>query len=246
MANVTALPRDLKAVFVDIGGTLVGPNLGLLGTWLRASGVAFDDAQVRQVEPAARRAHAEKREAVLGTPAIRGLYTREVIRRLWADRPDDPVLLETTANRVLATAIAAGHAVVPVWNEVLPGVREGLATLRARGLPLIAVSNSDGSAESVLVAAGLRELFAAVIDSHHVGFAKPDPRIFDAARAVLGVSADTVVHVGDQYDADVVGAHAAGIAAVLIDSGDQWPDAPCARVDDFDGVMQIITGTIGA
>ncbi len=246
MPYETALPRDLKAVFFDIGGTLVGPNLGLLARWLRTSGIACEDDQVCQVEPAARRAHAELRHAVVGTPAIRGLYTREVIRRLWADRPDDPIALETAANRVLATAIAAGYPVVPVWNEVLPGVADGLATLRARGLPLIAVSNSDGSAESVLAAAGLRELFDAVIDSHHVGFAKPDPRIFDAARAVLGVSADTVVHVGDQYDADVVGAQAAGIAPLLIDGEHLWPEAGCARADDFAGAIRALTGDTGS
>jgi FMN phosphatase YigB (HAD superfamily) len=246
MANVTALPRDLKAVFFDIGGTLVGPNLGLLGTWLRTAGVACDDDQVCQVEPAARQAHAELRHTVVGTPAIRGLYTQEVIRRLWADRPVEPDVLQTAVNRVLATAMAAGYPVVPIWNQVLPGVAEGLAALRARGLPLIAVSNSDGSAESVLVAAGLRDSFEAVMDSHHVGFAKPDPRIFDAARAVLGVSADTVVHVGDLYDADVVGAHAAGIAAVLIDSGDVWPDAPCIRVDSPAAAIRAVLGDSGA
>ena len=116
-------------------------------------------------------------------------------------------------DRILATALAAGHAAVPVWNQVLPGVPEGLAALRARGLRLVAVSNSDGSAEAVLVATGLRDWFEAVIDSHLVGFSKPDPRLFDAARAVARrARRGTSAHVGDQYEADIVGAHAAGIA----------------------------------
>ncbi len=144
-------------------------------------------------------------------------------------------------DRILATALAAGHAAVPVWNQVLPGVREGLAALRARGLRLVAVSNSDGSAEAVLVATGLRDWFEAVIDSHNVGFSKPDPRLFDAARAVLGVQARNVAHVGDQYEADILGAHAAGIGAILIDACGFWPECLCPSVDSFDAAIAILT-----
>ena len=147
---------------------------------------------------------------------------------------------------MLATAIAAGYPVVPVWNEVLPGVADGLATLRARGLPLIAVSNSDGSAESVLAAAGLRELFDAVIDSHHVGFAKPDPRIFDAARAVLGVSADTWCTSATSTTPTSWAPRPPGIAPLLIDGEHLWPEAGCARADDFAGAIRALTGDTGS
>ena len=242
MTTLTVSPRDLEAVFFDIGGTLVGPNLALLGTWLRAAGIDCEDARVGEVEPFARRAHAQRREAVVGTPAIRGLYLEELIRHVWADQPGDPVLLRSAVDQILATALTAGHAAVPVWNQVLAGVPEGLAALRARGLRLVAVSNSDGSAEAVLVATGLRQWFEAVIDSHHVGFSKPDPRLFDAARGVLGVAARNVAHVGDLYETDIVGAHAAGIAAILIDSDGFWPDADCPTVTTFDGAVAILTG----
>jgi HAD superfamily hydrolase (TIGR01509 family) len=241
MTTVTVSPRDLEAVFFDIGGTLVGPNLSLLGTWLRAAGVECDDDRVALIEPFARRAHAKRRETVVGTPGIRGLYLEELIRHVRSDRPDDPALVQSAVDRILATALAAGHAAVPVWNQVLPGVREGLATLRARGLRLVAVSNSDGSAEAVLIATGLREWFEAVIDSHHVGFSKPDPRLFDAARAVLGVAARNVAHVGDLYETDILGAHAAGIGAILIDTCGFWPEALCPSVDSFAGAIAILT-----
>jgi putative hydrolase of the HAD superfamily len=121
-------------------------------------------------------------------------------------------------------------------------VADGLARLRARGLRLAAVSNSDGSAEAVLVSAGLRASFDAVLDSHLVGFSKPDPRLFDAARAALGVERDQVVHVGDLYEIDIVGAHAAGLAAILIDPGGYWPDAPCPRVPGPAEAMALIAG----
>jgi FMN phosphatase YigB (HAD superfamily) len=229
LARTTTMPRDLRAVFFDIGGTLIGPNLRLLGAWLRAAGIACTDERVAEVEPRARRAHAERRDAVKGTPRFPGLYVEEVLRCL-PDAALDAGRLDDTIAQVLAIALAAGYPVVPVWNDVLPGVAEGLARLRARGLRLAAVSNSDGTAEAVLVSAGIRGYFEAVLDSHLVGFSKPDPRLFDAARAALGVEREQVVHVGDLYEIDIAGARAAGLAAILIDPGGFWPDAPCPRV----------------
>lgn len=245
MVNATALPRDLRAVFFDIGGTLIGPNLRLLGAWLRAAGVACTDDRVAEVDPFARRAHAERRQSVLGTPRIYGLYVEEIIRRVEATITADPDRLDATVTQVLAIAREAGYPVVPIWNDVLPGVPEGLARLRARGLRLAAVSNSDGSAEAVLVAAGLRDAFVAVIDSHLVGFSKPDPRLFDAARAEVGVERGEVVHIGDLFDADIVGAHDAGLAAILIDPCGFWPEAPCPRVAGPADAIALVLDAVG-
>jgi hypothetical protein len=65
MTTVTVSPRDLEAVFFDIGGTLVGPNVALLGTWLRAAGVGCDDDRVSLVEPL-RGGPAIRRQSVVG------------------------------------------------------------------------------------------------------------------------------------------------------------------------------------
>ena len=241
MPITTSLPTDLQAVFFDIGGTLIGPNLRLLGAWMRAAGIACTDDQIADVDPLARRGHAERRHTVAGTARIHGLYVEEVMRRIPDAAPADPGRLDDTVAKVLAIARAAGYPVVPVWNDVLPGVPEGLAALRARGLRLIAVSNSDGTADAVLVSAGLRQHFEAVVDSHLVGFSKPDPRLFDAARALIGVEPGRVVHIGDLYEADVVGAHAAGIAAILIDPCGFWPDAPCLRVESSAAAIALVT-----
>lgn len=241
MAFETVPPSDLRAVFFDIGGTLIGPNLPLLGTWLRAAGIDGDDERVARLEPYARKAQAEKRQSVLGTPRLRGLLVEELLRLLWADQPEDEARLSAAVDRVVANAMAAGHMAVPAWNDVLPGVPQGLAALRARGLRLVAVSNSDGSAAAVLESVGLLAAVDHVVDSHLVGFSKPDRRIFDAARALVGVEAGQVAHVGDLYEADVVGAQAAGIFAILIDGCGFWPDAPCLRVDSCAAAIAVLT-----
>ena len=54
---------------------------------------------------------------------------------------------------------------------------------------------------------------------------KPEPRIFEAALALTGWSADRVVHVGDSLHSDIGGAHAAGLKAA-------WVNRTC-RISDI-------------
>lgn len=103
-----------------------------------------------------------------------------------------------------------------LWCSVPPSTRSALARLKAAGLLLGVVSNSEGRVEEALEVAGLRDYFDVVIDSGLVGIEKPDPRIFQAALEALAVSAEEAIYVGDLYEIDVVGARSAGIEAVLL------------------------------
>jgi putative hydrolase of the HAD superfamily len=111
------------------------------------------------------------------------------------------------------------------WR-VFPEVPDALAALRARGLRLAVVSNFDGRLPGLLAALGLGALFDAVVYSSRAGAAKPAPAIFAAALAALGEAPDAVVHVGDGVEADVGGARAAGLRAVLVDRAGLRPVAP--------------------
>ena len=86
---------------------------------------------------------------------------------------------------------------------------------------LACVSNSDGRAEEALEAAGVRAGLEFVVDSHLVGFEKPDPRIFRLALEGLGVPAERALYVGDIRSIDELGARAAGMRFALIDP---WMD----------------------
>ena len=79
------------------------------------------------------------------------------------------------------------------------------------------VTNSDGHGAENLAACGFAGV--PVIDSHVVGVAKPDPRIFEVAlaRAGAGIRPSEVVHVGDMLSTDVAGARAAGITPIHFD-----------------------------
>jgi len=64
---------------------------------------------------------------------------------------------------------------------------------------------------------GYEQIFRSLIVSAEEGYLKPSPRLFEKALAELGSAAAGSVMVGDTYDADIVGAHNAGMRGVLID-----------------------------
>jgi len=62
----------------------------------------------------------------------------------------------------------------------------------------------------------LKELFDIVIVSGEVNKRKPSPKIFQNTLSIIGVKAEEAVFVGDTANADVAGAHAAGMKAIYI------------------------------
>ena len=100
-----------------------------------------------------------------------------------------------------------------------------LDELRGSGLRLVVVSNWDCGLGEVLERIGLRARVDAVVTSAEVGAAKPDAAIFEAALSAAGCGPGDTLHVGDSGEADVVGAEAVGVRAVLIDREGSAPGA---------------------
>lgn len=126
---------------------------------------------------------------------------------------------------VLRNALPAHARDVPDLGGALMGalrfrpyaeVPAVLEAWRSQGLRLVVVSNWDVSLDEVLDRTGLTPLLDGAIDSASFGAAKPDASIFAAGLELAGVEAAEAVHVGDDLDADVGGARAAGIEPVLI------------------------------
>jgi putative hydrolase of the HAD superfamily len=69
-----------------------------------------------------------------------------------------------------------------------------------------------------------------VVDSHVVGVEKPDPEIFRIALERMDAPAESAVFLGDVPSVDIVGAHAAGIAPILLDRHDLYGDLGERRV----------------
>lgn len=65
--------------------------------------------------------------------------------------------------------------------------------------------------------------------SCRTGYSKPDPRAFLAAAARYGVPASGMVHIGDDWDCDIVGATGIGAATIWISHGRPVPDYGAGR-----------------
>ena len=99
------------------------------------------------------------------------------------------------------------------------GVEQALERLAAR-YPLVGLSN--GNADVFRTAAG--PYFKASVSARLFGAAKPDARIFHAAAAQLSLTADAVLHVGDDATTDVLGAMNAGMQSAWINTQNhEWP-----------------------
>lgn len=132
------------------------------------------------------------------------------------------------------------HGERHLWCSVHEHTHEALARLRAAGLRLGIVSNSDGRVDQALSAAGLREFFDVVIDSSVFGAEKPDPAIFRAALEALEVAPEEALYVGDLYDVDVLGARAAGMDAVLLTAGGAGRGLPCRTAASIDELVDAL------
>lgn len=98
-------------------------------------------------------------------------------------------------------------------TDLLPGADELLDSL-AGGHRLALITNGLASVQrSRLERSPIGARFDAVVISEEVGFAKPDPRIFEAAFEIMGEPPKTeVLMVGDNLMADIAGAKRFGLA----------------------------------
>jgi putative hydrolase of the HAD superfamily len=198
----------LRAVLFDAGNTLVFLDYHRMAA---AVGAAVD-LPLSGDRLAAGAAEATRAmEQARATDRERGAAYLEALFRAAGVPPD-----RMTEVRACLTRL---HDQLHLWSNVAADTHAALGRLRAAGLRLGVVSNSDGRVEEALRAADLLRYLDVVIDSALVGVEKPDPAIFRAALDALDVDPGEVLFVGDLYEVDVVGARAAGMSAVLLRPG---------------------------
>ena len=102
-----------------------------------------------------------------------------------------------------------------LYEDVLPTLDQ----LQQMDLKLGIISNWDTPLHAMVEELGLAPYFDVVVASHdqRVRSAKPDAAIFEYALNAVDASPEESVHVGDSFEADIIGAHTAGIRAILLD-----------------------------
>jgi putative hydrolase of the HAD superfamily len=129
-----------------------------------------------------------------------------------------------------------------------PDTVDTLAQLRDHGIRLGVITNGRARLQTdKLQSLGLAEFFDTILISEVEGVRKPDPVIFARALERCGVVASEAAFVGDNPEADIAGARAAGLLAI-------WKRIPYWQVDDesvlvvdaLSEILPICLGTDGA
>ncbi len=146
----------------------------------------------------------------------------------WGYRPRDE-FCEWVSRWFPAAQLQAGEIWedfcqhLPMFVEPDSRVQQMLARLADR-FQLIALTNGSGrNQQEKLRRARLDDYLQKAIVSGEVGFEKPHREIFEHALAIAGCSADEALVVGDDPQADIVGAKQAGLKACWVSLGRRYP-----------------------
>ncbi len=224
-AGAYAAPNSLRAILVDLDGTLLDtvPDLTLALNCMRA------ELGLKPVEEGMVTSLVGRGSAVL------------VQRALALDMAPAEVALHSAA--ALARYLAFYAEVNGERSSVYPGVVDGLAEFKTRGWPVACVTNKP----YVLSVALLRrfellDYMAAVVGGDSQPEMKPKPQPLFAACRQLGVTPSEAVMIGDSGN-DAEAARAAGCPVLLVPYGYQH-DAPLRGLD-ADGIVDSLRSAVG-
>ncbi len=229
--------RRLRAVTFDAGGTLFYPHPSVGEIYAEAARRHGAAADANAMEEAFRRAwvtcHHDDAVAAAGNTSQREWWRELVFRTLemaGVTMPDREAYFHELYDL---------FARPEVWR-LFPDAVETLTAMRRRGLKVGLLSNWDHRLRPVLEGLDLMPLLDAVIISCEVGVEKPEPKIFHAAWAALGVArGEEALHVGDSYRDDVLGALAVGMGAVLVERAGKhpWGGATIRRLAELPALL---------
>jgi HAD superfamily hydrolase (TIGR01509 family) len=91
-----------------------------------------------------------------------------------------------------------------------------LEAVKRGGLHIGLISNAsdDGNTQALIDKAGVRPYLEFILSSAAYGKRKPHPSIFHAALENFGIPPERAVMVGDNYEADILGAQGVGMQAI--------------------------------
>lgn len=207
-------PVAVRAVTFDAVGTLLRPRESVGETYAKIAarhGLALDpaDLEVRFVEafgsaPPLCFPSTPQHEL----PRAERAWWRSVVARVFA--AVDPQRVEAVFEDLFAY-----YGEAKAWF-VFEDVHPTLRALRELGLALGIVSNFDARLWALCDELELTPWFRSIVISSRAGAAKPDPAIFRLALRRLDAEPRSALHVGDSYNADVLGAMAVGMQALWL------------------------------
>jgi len=201
-------PHALEALLLDAGNTLVFLDHLAVADVVTSHGAPVDGRTLREVEGQAKRHYEALMASGVSHEEGWGRYLRALLVAAG--------VAEAVAVDMIGP-LRRAHDAFNLWRRVPEGLIDVLGRARSAGLRVGVVSNSEGRLPELFERVGLAPHIEVVIDSHHEGVSKPDPELFRRALLRMSLAPERCVYLGDIPGVDVVGAHAANIAAVLVD-----------------------------
>lgn len=220
-------------VFLDFGGTLVDTRELrplLYGDAARQAGAQvpmkeffrFNDEVWRELWPEATQ-HLGK------IPSFADLVHERALRLARAEGP-----VEAMVHGIRERALSSR------WQPPFPEVEEVLRELRARGHRLHVLSNNVDYLPGLVEDLGWSGFFDGVNFSQQVGTGTPDRHFFEFALRRAGCASTELIHVGDSFEADYLGARGAGPRAVWVNRTELPVPEGALHVRDLGGLLPLI------
>jgi len=219
---MTSLP---KAVLFDLDDTLFDHQ--------HASACALGELRDRYAAHIAFEAFAAEHARVLEKYHLRFLNSEFTLDAARAARMAEMFAAFGEAiNEAKALEVSLRYRELHQANRrLVAGADELLEALHGQTKLAIVTNNSATEQWDKLRYLGIADRFDAVLISEEIGITKPHRAIFDAALSRLDCAQGDAVMVGDNWDVDVMGAQAAGIAAIWFNRFNQPRRAPAPATE---------------
>jgi putative hydrolase of the HAD superfamily len=202
---------SVRAVTLDVGGTLLEPHPGVGITYanvLRRRGWEADEALLEK-----RFCTAFKQQRSGRSPQVNEASERASWRAI-VEHSISPWCPDKQLDEVFAE-LWETFAKPECWRPIRRVKRDLEFLHHAGGIPLYVFSNWDSRLHQVLRAFNWEKYFRGVFISTELGFEKPSPKAFAKVQKILGLPPQAILHVGDSLEHDYEGARAAGWHAAL-------------------------------
>jgi len=142
-----------------------------------------------------------------------GLTHGETLRQM-----NDLMCRMIADNLALSDQKAVAEAARDITGKQAACLRRNKAVLTSlkNKFRLGIISNFYGNLDIILKEFGLYNLFDFILDSYHVGYHKPDPRIFETALKLTGETGAALCFMGDNPERDIRPARKLGMKTILI------------------------------
>ncbi len=223
---------SIKAVSFDLGHTLAFPRYDSMVKIAGEAGIETDRCGLEMIEMKLRRWFDELVLAEGVSDELWKRYYAKFFSELGAPAGEIENLL---------LAVWREHSEsVGLWTEPAPGANEVLSVLSASEMQVACVSNNDGRLPAMIDYLGWSDYFDLLVDSGELGISKPDPGIFEYTLNKLDRKAAELIHIGDYYSVDVIGARRAGATGVLYDPLGGYGSLDCTVISDLKEVCGLL------